>query len=119
MPHITVEYSANLSADPAILLAAINDAALKSGLFDDADIKSRAYAATHFRIGVEHRLRAFLHVRIGLLSGRSLEERRMLSELALGALDDAVNAQSGMELQLSVEIFELDRQSYAKVVRHG
>lgn len=120
MPHMTIEFSDNLGcADPATLLAAVNNAALKSGLFEEADIKSRAYAASHFLIGVEDSLRAFIHVRISLLSGRLAAERRILSELVLSALDDAVGTQSGTELQLSVETLEIDRQSYTKVVRRG
>lgn len=120
MPHLTLEYTDNIARlDPAALLAAVNYAALKSGLFDEADVKSRAYAAPHFRIGLEEKARAFIHVRIGLLSGRSSEERRMLSDLVLMALNAAVDAPPGTELQLSVETVELDRPSYAKVVRHG
>ncbi len=61
----------------------------------------------------------FVAPALRLLSGRSPEERRMLSDLVLMALNAAVDAPSGTELQLSVETVELDRPSYAKVVRHG
>ena len=43
MPHLTLEYTRNLNNfDPALALVAINQAMLDSGLFAEADIKSRA-----------------------------------------------------------------------------
>lgn len=128
MPHLTLEYSANLATlapafNPAAALAAINRAAFASGLFGEADIKSRALACEQFCIGVETAPRAFAHLRVALLSGRSGEERRQLAARLLAALKSTVdgeNAQKpGGEIQLSVETCDLDRPSYAKDVLHG
>ncbi len=136
MPHLTLEYSANLATlapafNPAAALAAINRAAFASGLFGEADIKSRALACEPFCIGVEAAPRAFAHLRVALLSGRSGEERRQLAAQLLAALKTTVNGEngqnsrqdsapvSGSEIQLSVETCDLDRPSYAKDVLHG
>lgn len=136
MPHLTLEYSANLATlapafKPAAALAAINRAAFASGLFSEADIKSRALACEQFCIGVEAAPRAFAHLRVALLSGRSGEERRQLAAQLLAALKTTVNGEngqnsgqdsapvSGSEIQLSVETCDLDRPSYAKDVQHG
>lgn len=120
MPHLTLEYTANLAGFvPARALAAINAASLASGLFGEADIKSRALALDCFQVGVEATPRGFVHVRIALLSGRGSDERRALAEAVLAALAPAVDAPPGMEIQLSVETVELDRPSYAKAVIHG
>lgn len=136
MPHLTLEYSANLATlapafTPAAALAAINRAAFASGLFGEADIKSRALACEQFCIGVETAPRAFAHLRVALLSGRSGEERRQLAAQLLAALKSTVDGEneqnseqkpgriSGGEIQLSVETCDLDRPSYAKDVLHG
>lgn len=136
MPHLTLEYSANLATlaptfNPAAALAAINRAAFASGLFGEADIKSRALACEQFCIGVEAAPRAFAHLRVALLSGRSGEERRQLAAQLLAALKTTVNGEngqnsgpagapiSGSEIQLSVETCDLDRPSYAKDMLHG
>lgn len=120
MPHLNLEYTANLAGfDPAAALVAINAACQASGLFGEADIKSRAVAWEHYRIGVKPLPRAFVHVRIALLAGRSDGERQALAERVLAALNATVDAPEGTELQLSVETVELDRPSYAKAVLHG
>lgn len=136
MPHLTLEYSANLATlaptfNPAAALAAINRAAFASGLFGEADIKSRALACEQFCIGVEAAPRAFAHLRVALLSGRSGEERRQLAAQLLAALKATVDGENGQnsgqdsapvsggEIQLSVETCDLDRPSYAKDMLHG
>ena len=132
MPHLTLEYTRNLADfDPAQALAALNEAMFDSGLFGEADIKSRALACEQFCIGVEAAPRAFAHLRVALLSGRSGEERRQLAAQLLAALKTTVDGENGQnsgqdsapvsggEIQLSVETCDLDRPSYAKDVLHG
>ncbi len=119
MPHLTLEYTANLALAPAAALGAINAAAFDTGLFGEADIKSRAYCVDDFRIGIQPLARAFAHVRIALLGGRSPEERKALADAVLAAMSATLQAPPGHELQLSVETVDLDRASYAKAVVHG
>jgi 5-carboxymethyl-2-hydroxymuconate isomerase len=123
MPHIHLEYSANLDRpqplDPQPLLAAINDACVGSGLFEEADVKSRVGACEHFRVGTEPSGRGFVHVRIALLAGRSAEQRQALAAAVLAAAQANLAVPSGLTVQLSVETTELDRPSYAKAVLHG
>ena len=121
MPHLTLEYTANLALDPAAALAAINVAAFDSGLFGESDIKSRALRLADFRTGIEatERAYAYAHVRIALLGGRTPGERKELADAVLAALTAVLAAPPGHELQLSVETVDLDRASYAKAVVHG
>ncbi len=119
MPHLTLEYTANLTLDPAAALAAINAAAFDSGLFGEADIKSRALRLADFRTGIEAAERAYAHVRIALLGGRPPSERKELADAVLAALTATLAAPPGHELQFSVETVDLDRASYAKAVVHG
>ena len=120
MPHLTLEYTCNLKHfNPADALAAINQAMFDSGLFGEADIKSRAIALDTFQIGISTTPRAFAHVRIALLAGRSSQQRKSLADAVLAALTVAVNGQIGTEIQLSVETVDLDHPSYAKAVING
>lgn len=129
MPHLTLEFTRNLKHfNPAGALAAINQAMFDSALFGEPDIKSRAIALDTFQIGVSAAPRAFAHVRIAMLAGRSSQERKSLADAVLAALAvviqgtylrGAVNGEIGTEIQLSVETTDLDRPSYAKVIING
>ena len=120
MPHLTLEYTRNLAGfDPRQALAAVNEAMFDSGLFGEPDIKSRAIGLDCYQVGVQSGGRGFVHICIAMLSGRSSEERKQLADAVLAALSAAVNAEPGMEIQLSVETVDLDRPSYAKALIHG
>lgn len=120
MPHLTLEYTRNLvNFDAPGTLAALNTAMFDSGLFCEPDIKSRAIAVDDFVVGIRPAARAFAHVRIALLSGRSSVEREELAAAVLGALQAAIAAAPATETQLSVETFEIDRPGYAKAVLHA
>ena len=120
MPHVTLEYTANLSAlDVAHTLAAVNQALVDSGEFGEPDIKSRALRLDQFQVGVLPVARGFVHLEIALLSGRSTAQRKALADAALAALLATVAPVTGVELQFSVETVELHRDSYAKSVRHA
>lgn len=114
MPHLTFEYSRNLDATlvPTLLRAA-NEALLRTGHFDEADIKSRALGFDDFVIGIAGLPRAFIAARLSMLSGRTPEAKRDIAQSLLTALTSAL-PQTGIDLQMSVEILDIDRDSYAK-----
>lgn len=117
MPHMTVEYTANLSGFnvPATLLP-LNQALVDSGEFNEADIKSRAIRLDDFLVGTQPAQRAFVHVKLHILSGRSAEQKQALSSRLLQALTASFQAQAGLSTQLCVEVLEIDRPSYSKAV---
>lgn len=120
MPHLTLEYTRNLADfDAAQALAALNEAMFDSGLFGESDIKSRALAVDCYQVGVRDAPRAFAHVRVAMLAGRSDEERKALADSLLAVLTPHFAGQAVGEVQLSVETAELHRPSYAKAVLHG
>lgn len=123
MPHLTLEYTDNLNDfDAPRALLAVNGALAASGLFADADIKSRAHRLSDYRIGTAEAERAFVHIRIALLGGRSEAQRKALADATLGALQEAMGKalerKQGREIQLSVETVDIDPASYAKAVCH-
>ncbi|WP_087502803.1 5-carboxymethyl-2-hydroxymuconate Delta-isomerase [Pseudomonas sp. SID14000] len=116
MPHLNLEYSGNLrELNIDTLLLRLNQALAGSGQFpDEADIKSRAQAFGQFRLGTAPGERAFAHVRLAILSGRSAEVKRQLSASLLEVLREAIPEQPGLDIQLCVEVLDIDREPYAK-----
>jgi len=117
MPQLHLEYSANLrDLDTDKALLRLNSALVASGQFgDEVDIKSRAVTHQTFRIGIAPAERAFVHVKLALLSGRSPEIKRQLSASLLEALKDVLTVPAGIDTQVCVEILDIDRDSYSKV----
>ncbi|MCB5160838.1 5-carboxymethyl-2-hydroxymuconate Delta-isomerase [Marinomonas algarum] len=112
MPHCIVEYSQNLAQEvpPADWLEAVKSACVASTLFAETDIKLRSTPYKSFVTGGQED--AFVHVTVRLLSGRSLEQRQQLSHLVLESLTQF----SLKNVSFSVEIGEMERESYAKTV---
>ncbi|NDV13196.1 5-carboxymethyl-2-hydroxymuconate Delta-isomerase [Crenobacter caeni] len=120
MPHLIVEYSENLTQfDPSACLAAANVALVASGHFEEVDVKSRAHCISTFRIGEQPNGRAFVAARLFILSGRSLQIKQDLSLRILQTLQEQVPSGTGMATQISVEVVDIDRGCYAKVVVEG
>ncbi|SMF52304.1 5-carboxymethyl-2-hydroxymuconate Delta-isomerase [Pseudogulbenkiania subflava] len=117
MPHLTLDYSSNLTTlDADRTLLALNRQLVESGQFTENDIKSRACRLEHFRIGIEPAPRAFAHVTLALLSGRTPECKQALSASLLAVLQRAGLTLPGAEVQLSVEVRDMERASYSKVI---
>jgi 5-carboxymethyl-2-hydroxymuconate isomerase len=117
MPHLVLEYSENLEQfDAAACLAIANAALVASGQFEEADIKSRAFCVAAFRVGSAPAGCAFIAARLSILSGRSLETKQDLSQRVLQALQQQFLSGAGFNTQLSVEVIDIDRASYAKAV---
>lgn len=120
MPHLTLEYTANLETfDAAKALTGLNQVMADTGLFSEPDIKSRALRLDIFQAGVLCEPRAFVHLRVGILSGRSPEELKQMADALLTVLNATVHSGFSGEIQLSVETIAIDRPSYAKAIVHG
>lgn len=121
MPHLTIEYTDNLpqfDADQALL--ALNQALVASGQFEEeVDIKSRAVRLHAFLVGTAPIGRAFVHAKLAILSGRSIETKQALSKDLLGALHTVCVWPPGLYVQLCVEVQEIERASYAKMAVVG
>ncbi|WP_249672050.1 5-carboxymethyl-2-hydroxymuconate Delta-isomerase [Pseudomonas abieticivorans] len=116
MPHLHLEYSENLPAlEVDTLLLRLNHALVATGQFaNESDIKSRAVKAQAFRVGTAPGNRGFAHIKLALLSGRSPEVKKLVSESLLTVLTEAAPWPAGLNIQLCVEILDIDRESYAK-----
>ncbi|UUZ62303.1 5-carboxymethyl-2-hydroxymuconate Delta-isomerase [Polaromonas sp. P1-6] len=115
MPHLTIEYTDNLpqfSVDNALL--ALNKALVASGQFEEVDIKSRAVKFATFCVGTSPNDRAFVHAKLAILSGRSIQTKHELSESLLLVLKQVCEWPARTHVQLCVEVQEIERESYAK-----
>lgn len=119
MPQLTLEYSSNLLAEhalePATTLTALNAALAATGEVNEYDIKSRAHRCDVFAVGTAPAQRAFVHVKVGLMTGRTPDTKRRLSQILMDALRTQVSAATSLDTQLCVEIVDIDRESYVKV----
>ncbi|GAB2880180.1 5-carboxymethyl-2-hydroxymuconate Delta-isomerase [Pseudoduganella ginsengisoli] len=115
MPHLTIEYTSNLpqfNANEAMLV--LNQALVASGHFEEIDIKSRAVPIDAFLVGTSLDGRAFVHVKLAILSGRSVQAKQELSATLLHVLKEACAWPPDTHVQLCVEVQEIERESYAK-----
>ncbi len=116
MPHLIVDYSANLDDFPTdTVLRELNASLCASGeIADEADLKSRAVAHTAIAIGTGAGPRGFVHAELRLLTGRSPETKAALSARIADVLRRHTPKPAGMLVQISVEVRDMDRPSYAK-----
>lgn len=120
MPHLTLEYTANLlSFDAAKALTRLNQVISDTELFSEPDIKSRALRLDTFQAGVLCEPRAFVHLKVSILSGRSPDELKQMANTLLTVLNATVHNGFSGETQVSVETIAIDRPSYAKAIIHG
>jgi 5-carboxymethyl-2-hydroxymuconate isomerase len=112
MPHLIIEYAETTVTDIQVesMMEAVLEAALSTDLFNEANIKTRAIPLRHYHLGKDSG--GFIHVQCRIHTGRSDEQKRLLSESVSKAL---------CELPLSVkvttvEVVEMDSASYTKHV---
>ena len=112
MPHCIIDYSPDIAGQIEIeaLLDAVHLGAMDSDLFPEYDIKTRAQGYEYHRTGQTRD--SFVHVALHLLSGRSAEQKSMLSECVLARIEPLLPR----VVSVSVEIVDIHRESYRKRV---
>ena len=112
MPHIIIDFSNDIAdqVEMDALLDAVHRGAMDSNLFPEYDIKTRALGYEFHRTGQTRD--SFLHVAVHLLSGRSDEQKSMLSECILAHIEPLLPH----VISVSVEIYDIHRESYRKRV---
>jgi len=111
MAHIVIEYSANLGEriDFPGFLEAVHTAALATGVFPIGGVRTRAYAAEHYRIADGHPDNAFLHTMLRVGHGRDAVTRKRACEAIFAAIcDQLADLFERIPLGLSLEMQEID-----------
>jgi 5-carboxymethyl-2-hydroxymuconate isomerase len=88
VPHLIVEYSANLGEilDLDSLLDRMHATAVESGMFPLGGIRIRAYKSEHYRIADCAPDNAFVHITAIVGAGRSLDRREQVSKTLFEAV---------------------------------
>ena len=111
VPHLNLEYSKNLSDfKPRLALQQLNNVLIESGHFIEGDIQSRAIGYDDFLIGNVDEGRAFIHIKLRLLSGRSAEIKKALSDALIQSIE--INNPQALNVSIRAEIIDIDRGSY-------
>ena len=110
MPHCIIEYSSSI--EPLDLNQKVFQGALESNLFepDGSDIKVRSIAYEHYQTGSTQE--KFIHVTLRILSGRSEQDKLLLSKSVMSKLKSI----QLVSTSLTVEVVDMDRNSYAKLI---
>jgi len=112
MPHAILHHSdlGALGVTPERLADAVFDGLEASELFDANDIKVRIVPVTHFRNGRNDY--SFIHADVRIMPGRTREQKAAMADMVLAA----VKALDTNVASVTVEVFDIDRATYAKSV---
>ena len=111
MPHLSIEYSANLEdmADIDSLCVALHRAILSSGLFEVGAVRVRAFPAPHWAVADLQDRNAFLDMSFRIGRGRSEAEMKRAGEaIFLAASESLADLLKAPHFALSLEIREID-----------
>jgi 5-carboxymethyl-2-hydroxymuconate isomerase len=90
VPHITVEYSANVEQHVRIdgLIEALQDAAFATGIAELAGFRTRGERRDHYRVADGNPANCFVAITIRVARGRSAEDLKNLREVVTKAAID-------------------------------
>lgn len=111
MPHIIVEYSANLREriGPDKLIDCVHQAALRTGVFPVGGTRTRAAERADYRIADGDPENAFVHVVLRIRHGRDIETRRRVAAEVFGAICEFLDPLfQRAPLGISLEVQEID-----------
>jgi 5-carboxymethyl-2-hydroxymuconate isomerase len=117
MPHITLEYSANVDQDIAFpqLFAEIHQTLSRVAGIAVANCKSRAVRRDVHFVAQGTGEEAFVHVEIRLLAGREPALRQEIGQRTLEILQNHfARSLARWQLQITVELVEMDAANYFK-----
>ena len=121
MPHCLLEASDNLLDQPdwVGLLREVNGTLAATGLFKEADIKSRYRSHDCFLIGDGAADQAFVTLTVQILDGRTDAVKAELSEALLPLLTRAFpRTLAQMKASLTVQITDIHRPSYRRQISY-
>ncbi len=118
MPHVTIEYSANLAArlDLPALMAVVRDAALATGLFPIGGTRVRAYRADDYLIADGHPDNSFVHIVMRVGHGRQPDVLQSAGDaIFAAACTSLAGLYDSSPLGISFEMQEIEpRLAYRK-----
>lgn len=113
MPHMTIEYSANLdkAVDMRHLCALVSRAILDTGLFERGAVRVRAFSAEAYAVADGLPQNGFIDMNFRIGKGRSAEEKKLTGEAIFSAVTDHLaKLFETPHFALSLEIREIDAE---------
>jgi len=113
MPHVTIEYSANVATDDggpvdvAGLVDALHDAALATGIATVDALRTRAVGRRYYAVADRHPDNMFVAVTARLGAGRSDDDKRRFVDALMSSLQGFLG-EARATMMLSVEYQEID-----------
>ncbi|MCG8604712.1 5-carboxymethyl-2-hydroxymuconate Delta-isomerase [bacterium] len=117
MPHLTLEYSANInqSVDFKALFLRLHQVLAEVGSIDIENCKSRAFKCKNYHIARGENAHAFVHLEVCFLEGRSLSVRQLLGKSLLEIMDEIYKPSlDALNLQITVEVKDIQKALYFK-----
>ena len=111
MPHIAIEYSANLeeAVDMSAFCDALRAAAIETGLFPMPGIRVRAFRADHYAIADGDAKHGFVDITVRLREGRPQEKKEAATAHLFAAARDFLEpAMATRSIALSMEMRDID-----------
>ena len=111
MPHIIVEYSANIADHHNVdaLIATIHETARQTGIGPLGGLRTRAVPRMQYRIADGHPENAMIAIVARLGPGREPEEKTAFIAAVLDAAEACVDANNGpLAIAWSMEVQEID-----------
>lgn len=113
MPHLSIEYSANLDGrlDIQALCEALAEAIVASGLFEPGAVRVRAHRASAFVIADRHAENGFLDMAFRMGKGRTQDEKKRVGEAIFAMASERCRTLlETPHLALSLEVREIDAE---------
>ncbi|MGB9153086.1 MAG: 5-carboxymethyl-2-hydroxymuconate Delta-isomerase [Alphaproteobacteria bacterium] len=112
MPHAVIEYSANIEEEflDAGICDRVHGTLMDCGLFKPQDIITRSYPANDFMAGEKGQDGSFVHATVSLFEGRTVEQKKGLSQAVL----ESLAVLNGVD-SISVDIREIVKDIYRKI----
>jgi 5-carboxymethyl-2-hydroxymuconate isomerase len=120
MPHLIIEYSANIEAEvpPARLLEDFHRTAIDLGIAEPVGVRTRLERRDQYRVGDDGRDNAFVHIVARLRAGRSAEQKKTMLEALLAQANKTLAPSfAARGLALTIEVHEIDPEF--RVMRNG
>jgi len=113
MPHLAIEYSANLEgrADIGVLCERLLKTVLETGLFETGAVRVRAFRADHYAIADKLPENAFVDLNFRIGKGRTADEKKRTGEAIFAAATEVLAPLfETPHFALSLEIREIDAE---------
>jgi len=117
MPHITLEYSSNVREkfDSRSVLNRLITALSESGPYAMEDTKARITSYDRFQVAEGDADRAFVHLTLRILEGRTQEMIESAATALRSVLEEVFKAsKESMRLSLTIEVIEMPKRLYFK-----